>query len=360
MSELLKAFDSYNEFERKSFFTLSFNVLPSEIGLCLSVQASKEKINEILKVVNLEEDNFTLQFKKWSTEGSNNADFSKDYPFQFLYKSNSKHCVIWLSLNNDTLTIEFLYDCNDKALEEWIINKHHTLRKTFGLSRTPSFKVLTKPHSYFETEDVRTDTVSANLDINYNDDFKPVNDIIVKAIQSKNSGLILLYGKPGTGKTTYIKSLISDYDNADFIFIQNEFVKNLLDPDFISFMLKQRNSILIIEDAEKVIKSRDNTREESVVSTILQLTDGLFSDYLNIKIICTFNTNLSKIDQALLRKGRLIAMYEFDKLTPEKTNTLLSQIGLKPRDKALTISDIYNHKDEQFDNIKTDTIGFKN
>jgi len=97
-----------------------------------------------------------------------------------------------------------------------------------------------------------------------------------------------------------------------------------------------------------------------VVSTILQLTDGLFSHYLNIKVVCTFNTSISKIDSALLRKGRLIAMYEFKELSVEKTNKLLEEIGVEKIDKELSVADIYNFKQKKYSNIEGSKIGFKN
>jgi len=219
-------------------------------------------------------------------------------------------------------------------------------------------RVLTRKRSEFDTENVKTENVTLDIKSNYNDDFEVIHNKIAESIKSKGSGLILLYGIPGTGKTTYIKSLISEYSESNFIFIPNEFIKNLLEPDFISFLLKQRDSILIIEDAEKVITTREHLKEDSVVSTILQLTDGLFSDYLNIKVICTFNTSLSKIDKALLRKGRMIVKYEFKPLNLEKANNLLSKMGIAKTDQELTISDIFNYKEESYDNIKPRKIGF--
>jgi len=358
MSELLKAFDSDNDFARSSYFTLSFDILASTLYLAISLEANKTNIEKVLKELNLSPDEFTLLYKNWKTEDNCDADFESDYPNEYLYKSLHHKQLIWVDLQYDTLYINFYYDCNDAKLEENVLQMNHKIRQKFGLTKTPTFQVLTKSSTRFDTEDVRTEYLKIDLGNQYNDDFKAVKERIDKSINTKESGLILLYGKPGTGKTTYIKSLISEHDKSNFIFIQNEFVKSLLDPDFISFLLQQRNAILIIEDAEKVITSREQLREDSVVSTILQLTDGLFSDYLNIKVICTFNTSLSKIDTALLRKGRMLAKYEFDKLTLQKTNQLLATLNLPASEKPLSVSDVFNMNQTTHDNINKTKIGF--
>jgi ATP-dependent 26S proteasome regulatory subunit len=112
------------------------------------------------------------------------------------------------------------------------------------------------------------------------------------------------------------------------------------------------------ENIEKVLTSRESAREESVVSTILQLTDGLFSDYLNIKVVCTFNSNLSKVDTASLRKGRMIAMYEFKALSLAKTNDALAKRGFKISNTELTLSDIFNTEQMTYNNIDKNKIGF--
>ncbi len=187
-----------------------------------------------------------------------------------------------------------------------------------------------------------------------------INTIISEAMTRDKAGLILLHGVPGTGKTSYIKNLISRFSSRTFIFIQNEFIKDLLNPNFISFLLKNRNCILIIEDAEKVITTREYVSESSVVSTILQLTDGLFSDYLNIKIICTFNTDIERVDKALLRKGRMIASYEFKPLLKEKTNKLLKTWGYPAADKEMVLADIFNMDKRGFEKSENSKkIGFK-
>jgi hypothetical protein len=56
-------------------------------------------------------------------------------------------------------------------------------------------------------------TAIANL---YNDDFLEIDEIICRSISQPRSGLILLHGHPRTGKTSYIKHLISSYPDKTF------------------------------------------------------------------------------------------------------------------------------------------------
>ena len=58
------------------------------------------------------------------------------------------------------------------------------------------------------------------------------------------------------------------------------------------------------------------------------MSDGLMSDIFNIKFICTFNADISKIDSALLRKGRCYANYTFKALDKDKVKHLSDKYNL--------------------------------
>ncbi len=358
MTNLLDAFKSYNSPEIEAYYSICYNTLPSRLLLETPLEATKANMESIIEVIQLSSQQLEVVLKYWNTENSSNADFSKDFPYQYLLKSSSKKLMLWLSLGNDELIAKFLYDISDPDIETWVIDTNHKLRSKFGLSRTPVFKVLSRSHSEFYTEDVKTNSFLSDVPKMYNDDFVQVNELIEKSLTSNNAGLILFHGSPGTGKTSYIKNLITKFDTLSFIFLQNEFINELLNPDFISFLLKNRNAILLIEDAEKVLTTREYSNENSVVSTILQLTDGLFSDYLNIKIICTFNTSIEKIDKALLRKGRMIAYYEFKPLAAEKASELLKSMELEPTEDEMTLADIFNYRSKEFRANDAKKIGF--
>jgi SpoVK/Ycf46/Vps4 family AAA+-type ATPase len=123
-------------------------------------------------------------------------------------------------------------------------------------------------------------------------------------------------------------------------------------------MIDNPNSILIIEDAESVLRDRITAKNVSV-SNLLNMADGLLSDCLNVQLVCTFNTEISSIDQALLRKGRIIAKYEFKPLTIEKSNKLFKELKIKNCTRSqMTLAEIYNQTAPSFNENKFNKIGF--
>lgn len=211
-----------------------------------------------------------------------------------------------------------------------------------------------------------------SIERQYNDDFAHEDEKIRRFVADKDkSGLIILHGEKGTGKTTYIRNLINTNPDRKFVYVTPDLVPLLGQPAFTTFINTLNDHIVILEDCEEVIRDRKNTGMTSGVSTILNMSDGLLADDLGIKFICTFNADVNDIDSALMRKGRLVSKYEFKPLTVEKTNNLLEFIysekakeednedenGIPelPKDfvvphsnKGLTLADIYNYEDDSY------------
>jgi energy-coupling factor transporter ATP-binding protein EcfA2 len=206
---------------------------------------------------------------------------------------------------------------------------------------------------------IELDQKEVDLQMNYNHSLQEVHDTILSRLNRQNDkGLVLLHGLPGTGKTTYIRHLISVV-KKEVLFISAQMAVKLDSPEFLSLLLEHKNAILVIEDAEKILNSRDYD-SNSPVAALLNLTDGLLSECLNIQIICSFNTDLSSIDKALLRKGRLIAKYEFDLLAVDKANTLAAHLGHETEfPNPMSLTEIFNLEATDFGKEKkTDPIGF--
>lgn len=224
-----------------------------------------------------------------------------------------------------------------------LIRKHRTK------SKTRSIHLLFRgSFNNIELEEMELKHQTLDCKKQYNDDFLPISDVILKRLQTTNDkGLILLHGKPGTGKTSYLRHLTSVIKKK-FIFITPSLAPEIASPEFIGTLIDNPNSILVIEDAETIIRKREHG-QNNAVSNLLNLSDGLLSDCLNIQVICTFNCSLSEIDPALLRKGRIIAEYEFKELDAKKAQALSNSLGFNNRiTTPMTLSDIYGQTEMDF------------
>ena len=128
----------------------------------------------------------------------------------------------------------------------------------------------------------------------------------------------------------------------------------------MTFLVENRDSVFILEDCESVIKDRTISDFASAVSSVLNMSDGLMSDIFNGKFICTFNADLNQVDEAILRKGRCFAEYEFGKLKKDKATNLLHKLGHNvDAESDMTLADIYNYDVKNVAESKsTKKIGF--
>lgn len=132
-----------------------------------------------------------------------------------------------------------------------------------------------------------------DIELNYGlDFFKNHYPKIVNKLENVNKGVIIFESCPGTGKSFLIKHLASIITNRKFIYLSDSIISKGLDnPDLIQLLTENKNCILIIEDAEKYIVSRDDD-PNSFVSNLLNLTDGILSDLLGFSVILTHNMKM--------------------------------------------------------------------
>jgi GTPase SAR1 family protein len=223
----------------------------------------------------------------------------------------------------------------------------------------PCIWLLVNAKTGIDTKLLKIKKPKLNIDDNYNEDFKEVHKTIIKRLSKKDDkGLVLLHGKPGTGKTSYIRYLIGSL-KKNVIFLPPNMACAITSPDLISILIHNPNSVFVIEDAEHIVVARE-TDGRSPVSALLNISDGLLSDCLNIQVICSFNTDISKVDSALMRKGRLIATYEFKELQTEKARKLSEKLGFTTCiHEPMTLTAIYNQDERDYKPaVKRNAIGF--
>ena len=230
------------------------------------------------------------------------------------------------------------------------------------ISKESKVSILLKTQIGLEIKTHSIKPYRIDFETMYNDDFFEIHSRVKNALTNDNKGVVLFHGIAGSGKTNYIKWLTSQIPNKKFIFVPTTMIGSLTDPAFISLLIGNKNSVLVLEDCENYIAERTAFNSNTdVVSSILNIDDGMLSDVLECQLICTFNSDISKIVSALLRKGRLIAEYKFKELTVEKCNKYLQStdrefIVDKPYSLAeLTNIDIKELKEQN----KQTKIGFK-
>jgi hypothetical protein len=218
--------------------------------------------------------------------------------------------------------------------------------------------LIVRANSGFELRGMEIKRTKLDLDLFYEDDFKETDALIRKRLRrSKDKGIVLLHGVPGTGKTSYLRHLIGRIKKR-ILFLSPAVAAELLNPDFIKLLIEHPNTVLIIEDAENIIMDR-KLDTGSAVSNLLNISDGLLSDCLNIQLICTFNSPLTMIDSALLRKGRLIAKYEFGKLSVTKSQRLSNHLGFKSTiTRPMAIAEIAGQHEKTQRPNSIEVIGF--
>ncbi len=290
---------------------------------------------------------------------------SQSQPLKFLVSTESSDRIVTfffkgnivMSLNEDDKSVKLLFRNADMELLD-------RLRALIGQHVDESHKechinLIVKDDRGLSTKKVQISPTVLELSKYYNNGFEKVDRVIKERLnKADDKGLVLLHGVPGTGKTTYIRYLIGELDK-EVLFLPPQVAAQMTSPDMLDFFVSNPNTILVIEDAEELIIDRGQ-QQGSAVSALLNLTDGLLSDCLNIQVICSFNTDIARVDSALMRKGRLIASYEFKPLEVEMANALTKELKTDvvytvPK----TLAEIFNYEEEDYQVPKKRVVGFR-
>ncbi len=254
-------------------------------------------------------------------------------PYNTIWTHHKKEILIVINKDN----VSFLYSKSSikPYIKEFSKDKYkYTADKQLYIILPASSGFKLNSHTLKRTEFIPN---------NYNTDFLPIHETIKENLNKDKSGLYLFYGIPGTGKSSYIASLTQMNTNKKFIYLPSSLFSQLDNPTLMEVFLNNRNSIFIIEDGEKLLINRE-TENNSPISALLNMSDGLIGQLLNSQIICTFNTSLDKIDEALTRNGRLICMYEFKALEKERAIELAKMINIpfEHIKEDTTLANVYN------------------
>jgi hypothetical protein len=341
-----------------SFYTTIFQEMPHIINLRLSDGIPKKYTDIILSKFILEE---TYKMSTYEKHGQEKVDK------RILIDHKNKILIVIEGHSGSYCHISY----SPTRTPDNIINKYLELSK--GLypkppkierKNTGRIFILAIKGSGMKQQLLFTpfklDKFNVSIEDNYNDNFKEVSDTIIKRLDEKDgNGIVILDGEVGTGKSFYLRYLCKALKKK-VLYIPPALVQEIVSPFFMKLLGKHKNSVLVIEDADNVLRKRDERSNTQEVSSLLNITDGMLHDVLKLQIVATFNTSLDNIDDAFLRKGRLIAEHRFEKLTAKKAQALSNKLGYETKiTEPMSLTDVYNQNSPIFRGKTRSKAGFK-
>ena len=346
--------DSHTDFNRiYSYLVLKLLRTPNSTPTQLWIKSTHEVIKEALGWKDGEEHfgydilhlpefteqgwyllNYGLE-AKWSKESSNWVF----YTWRAVFVKDMKMVVV----NHSDIG---LYGFSVEEMFQW--------KKKYGnppAPRVPTVNVLGKDAMGLKFM-AQTINASPFLPENYAPGMESrFQKVISSCTEKEPSGRIsIISGPPGTGKSRLVMALVDAIkQGADALLIPSNTVDGLTGPALATMLMERRDgydsrpSVLIIEDADEAIRKRKGDGGDSALSGLLNLSDGIFGQILDTRIICTTNIDKSEVDPAIFRPGRLCQYLHVGPLPKEQAQKVFERLGGTETltNKEYTLAEIY-------------------
>ena len=160
------------------------------------------------------------------------------------------------------------------------------------------------------------------------DNWEKCEDVFAKRGLTHKTG-ILVYGKPGTGKSTLAKALASELDYS-LISIDTSTFDNINLVELTNAINNDNmKSVIFIDEIDTIFKSRDDDStddQKARVNKLLSFLDGVNSPNHTVFIATT--NYFDKLDAAVKRKGRFDKIIELTDINKDTAKRMCKSFGL--------------------------------
>jgi hypothetical protein len=261
-----------------------------------------------------------------------------------IYKLDGGNILIW-SISNSTISIvfqgskAFVVDMPAKILSkgfikasatvEWIYsNSGESVNISVRSDRTP----ISEMFSFLKGESLAS----------YYDRFL-----------ESSASILLLIGKPGTGKTSFIRGLLQHASlNAMVAYDPAVLSKDYV---FASFV-EGDAGVFVIEDADILLSARKDGND--MMHRLLNVGEGLVTAQGKKMIFSTNLPSVKDIDPALVRPGRCYDILNFEELSYQQAKIFCEKVNIEMPDTkkdSYTLAELYHQQEHA---KKTSSKGF--
>jgi uncharacterized protein DUF5925/ATPase family protein associated with various cellular activities (AAA) len=165
--------------------------------------------------------------------------------------------------------------------------------------------------------------------------------------------LLLWYGDAGTGKTTAIRALAHEWSpwaDVHFVLDPEAFFgspdylmqvvadEDMWDPRWAS--MPGRWKVLVVEDADELIRADARNESGAALGRLLNLSDGILGYGLRALLLITTNEAMRGLNPAVVRPGRCLADVQFRRFSHQEALVWLDGAGRVPSSEV-TLAELY-------------------